>query len=323
MSAEPSGDCKISDPRYVSGRLLSDLRVATIKPTFRAEVSVKGQLVQREDGRCKLWFSDDGNCRPTPGRYIVGCDINGWPGSAITVFDCKSGGKKVLSFCDGSLESPKSLADLAINLCKIFADDHGNPAFLIWNNKGSGWMFGERIEDCNFGFHYCRDDGKSGYDDSRQGELIERYCRALEVGLFCNPDRDAIEELQAYRIGQDGGPFYSASDGRSSVVTADALCWFAYLSEQFYTHYNITKRSSAYSLRKFFRWILFLFRNRFQRPLYPYLDDMGESPVKLHIGPWGRVEWVCTTDTWDMQKAANNYYGMSQEKPNGDRRHAS
>ena len=49
-------------------------------------------------------------------------------------------------------------------------------------------------------------------------------------------------------------------------------------------------------LRQIGRWMLFVVRNSGRKPKYPFVDDGVDSPLELHIGPWGRTQWRDTED---------------------------
>ena len=49
-------------------------------------------------------------------------------------------------------------------------------------------------------------------------------------------------------------------------------------------------------LRSVARWILFIIRNKGRYPKYPFEDDYVETPLVLHVGPWGRTEWHDPSD---------------------------
>ena len=44
-------------------------------------------------------------------------------------------------------------------------------------------------------------------------------------------------------------------------------------------------------VQRFLRWLLFLLRNGFRKPEYPFADDFVDKPLKLAIGPWGATMW--------------------------------
>ena len=49
-------------------------------------------------------------------------------------------------------------------------------------------------------------------------------------------------------------------------------------------------------LRQIGRCMLFVVRNGGRKPKYPFVDDGVDSPLELHIGPWGRTQWRDTED---------------------------
>ena len=49
-------------------------------------------------------------------------------------------------------------------------------------------------------------------------------------------------------------------------------------------------------LCRFVNWILFLVRNKGQRPAYPFADDGIEKPLQLRIGSWGSTKWYDPSD---------------------------
>jgi hypothetical protein len=186
------------------------------------------------------------------GEYIVSADIasgtggEGSSNSSITVLNRRTG-QKVLGFASPSI-LPYDLAELAIAICRWFVDYKGDPAFLIWEANGPGGSeFKTRVELSDFQFYYrrkpkdsalhARDTGKAGYWTQPRSALLGPYREALLEGHFDNPDKDGIEELRQYEMGQDGEPYHSASKNKDDPsgagaahgdrVISDALAWHA------------------------------------------------------------------------------------------------
>jgi len=188
------------------------------------------------------------------GEYIVACDVSlglggsGGSNSCATVFNRRTG-KKVLAFTSPKVE-PYEFAELSIGLCKWFCNYRGDPAFLIWEDQGPGKTFRLRVE--RSGFHniyhrkasqdsplHSRHSNKPGYWMTKRSAILGPYKEALLEGYFDNQDRDAIEELRQYQVGQDGEPYHAASKSKTDPsgagwahgdrVISDALAYHASL----------------------------------------------------------------------------------------------
>jgi hypothetical protein len=137
-----------------------------------------------------------------------------------------------------------------MGLCNWFSDYKGDPAFLIWEDQGPGKTFRLRVERAGFYNYYrrktsqdaplnSRHSGKPGYWLQKRDALLGPYKEALLEGHFDNQDREAIEELKQYQIGQDGQPYHVASKDKSDPsgagaahgdrIISDALAWHASL----------------------------------------------------------------------------------------------
>ena len=55
---------------------------------------------------------------------------------------------------------------------------------------------------------------------TKRDAVLGPYKEALLEGYFDNPDREAIEELKQYQLGQDGQPYHSASKNKSDPAGA-------------------------------------------------------------------------------------------------------
>ncbi len=264
IAQEYDMDFGSSVARFFPEPLVDRLKTQVVRMCLRGDFYVSqdtltGTWSESEDGRFRLWcvLGNDG-CPPS-GEYIVACDVAGGSGgsstsnSTISVLDRRSG-KKVASFAS-PLIFPYELAELAIAVCRWFANHDGKPAFLIWESNGLGAEFGTRIERSDFHFYYrrrprdahlfARETQRAGYHTHRRSALLGPYREALLEGFFSNPDAEAVEELRQYERRADGEPIHVAEKGRNASkhrdssgakkahgdrVVADALAWLASLT---------------------------------------------------------------------------------------------
>lgn len=258
IAQEYDMDFGSSVARYFSEALVTRLQMQTVRMCLRGEFSIDrenlvGKWSENEDGRFRLWCPLDGVGQPPPGEYIVACDVAGGVGgssssnSTITVFNRRAG-KKVLSFASPSV-LPYDLAEMAIAVCRWFANYDGRPAFLIWEVNGYGNEFRIRVERSDFQFYYrrkpregnvhSRDTQYGGYHTSKRSALLGPYREALLDGFFSNPDPESVEELRQFEMGLDGEPVHVAEKTRDASgakaahgdrTTAEALAWWASLT---------------------------------------------------------------------------------------------
>ena len=244
--------------RFFAEALVNRLLNRTQRPV-RGEVHVDSeQLVgswsENPDGRFRLWTVFDIDHRPPMGEYIVACDISaglggsGGSNSSLTVFNRRAG-SKVFGFISPSVK-PYEFAEIAIAVCKLFCNYRGDPGFLIWEAQGPGNEFTQRVERSGFQHFYrrkasvdaplhSRHSNKPGYWMQKRSRVLGPYREALLEGSFDNPDRNGIDELQQYQMGQDGEPYHVASKDKATpsgagaahgdVVISDGLAWHAAL----------------------------------------------------------------------------------------------
>jgi len=230
--------CKAEDPTWVGD--------IVVHPEFHTIVSVS----RMPDGFLRMY----GNVltslgSPEKGNYVLGVDVGlglgGERGSNSTISILnRHTGRKVGEFIS-ALTPPDRLANITIALARWFCSAEGNEAYVIFEANGPGQTFGRQIEDSSFGnVHYrinaAIGKGKSsrvpGWWSSTENKqiLLGKYRTALEIGLFENPSRAALEETQCYKILPGGRIGFKAigrqiakeGESHADIVISDALAFY-------------------------------------------------------------------------------------------------
>lgn len=220
---------------------------------FDEQRAIPRRLVPSE-GPLNLWI-DPGVAttgeiaRVPPGRYVIGVDPSTGSGatpSCMTIFD-SGRGVKVGAWVHNRTD-PKSLAWIAVSLCRLFRDAVDEPAYLIWELNGTGITFGhEVLKEIGYRKIYWKRDvyGDEAAETQTPGfysspstkkDMHTQYAAALKAGLFVNYDRDSLEETLSYAHanGTVEHPRAKSSTDAASEgvnhgdrVVADALSWWA------------------------------------------------------------------------------------------------
>lgn len=203
-------------------------------------------LHRDRNGPVRLWCTLDGDGRPLPRGYIVGCDVShgtGASSSVATVVDEYSG-EKVAELA-GNQWGINQFAELVDLLCGFFTGADGTKPLLIWEATGPGRTFGKVIvEELKYPRFYVHSESdrvsskptqKYGWYSSIEGkrDLLQTYRELLVMRLFLNPSEEALQEAGFYVfVGNTieyQGPDVTSDPGNKGAnhgdrVIADALC---------------------------------------------------------------------------------------------------
>lgn len=205
------------------------------------------RLHPKENGPIKLWTRVSPDGHPPRGRYAFGGDIAAGTGATPSCFsgaDCRTG-EKVFAYTDSKIE-PKELATMMVAVAKLFKDDDGNPAKLVWEIPGPGAVFGKNVIGLGFRNVYFRttdhrlhktvsdSPGWTNNNESMQA-LITHYRDALRGRRFLNRCEHALQECLSFQYGADGYIFHTGAKdpkdpsgarvNHGDRVVADALTW--------------------------------------------------------------------------------------------------
>lgn len=214
---------------------------------YDPDLGVPFELIYRKGGPLRLWLNLVSG-KPPAGMYAFGGDIAAGAGatpSCLSGANCRTG-EKVAEYADPHI-LPEDLAPLAVALCRLFADEEGNPARLAWEIPGPGQTFGKRV--CEIGFRniYYREANPTlgggkvseipGWTNNPHSKnmLLRDYNAALHSRHFLNHSEKALDECRAFKYDQKGSLVHS---GEQSVqdpsgarvnhgdrVIADAIAW--------------------------------------------------------------------------------------------------
>lgn len=210
---------EVSAVKFFSPETIEKLVARARQPNIAGEFEYTDELrfkrfMRQHNGRFRLWFPLDGpRGFPPLGNYVVGADIasgNGtcWTSnSALSVVN-RDTGRKVAEFASHTV-GPEKLAELAIAVCRWFANEAGGPAYLIWEGNGWGGGFRERVMSSDFRhFHWRTPVDSSKKKPSKvpgfwstpasKRDLLTKYRWALSEGYFDNPSMEALRETLAY-----------------------------------------------------------------------------------------------------------------------------
>lgn len=225
-------------PAYLTGNL--DYIINEAKPE---------RFVESEDGLMRLWIKLGHDGKPPKDRsFVFSADIAVGTGASNS---CLSGAdrrtrEKVFAYADPNI-GPEEFAKLAVAVCRWFAGEEEDGAFLIWEANGPGRQFGKKVLDLSYRNIYFRRNEKSisktmtdvpGYwtDNSNKRVLLGEYRQALKDGDFVNRDALALNECLEYvhsgdtvvhsRALSNIDPT-GARENHGDRVIADALCFRA------------------------------------------------------------------------------------------------
>ena len=232
---------QVFEPAVIDALIKRDAR----KPDWTGNLNyntVTGEpesLVQDNKGFIKMWVRPvDG--KPEPADYVFGIDVSfgvGATPSTMCGFNCNTG-EKVLEWANANVQ-PEEFAVFAVALCKLFADEPGNPAYMIWEWVGPGSTFGTKVKELRF--HRVKDPDKpsvnsqAGFDPRGQAKevLITQYRAALKNSQFINHSELALNECLLYSRADNGkivnlrkkGIKGESGENHGDRAMADALSW--------------------------------------------------------------------------------------------------
>lgn len=203
------------------------------------------RVIQRPNGKLRLWWHPDLNFRFPEGKYVAGVDTSTGGGatpSCVSVGSVRHS-QKIMEYTDPVIEPP-ALAGLVYHMLKEWLWG----AYLVWETNGPGGKFGKRImEELGYSNIYmemvdvpavrAREyTDRPGWRSSAASKriLLEDYKEALHNYTYINPSFFAIDECMKFRYTTTGveHPGESATDDPSGsrenhgdITMADALCW--------------------------------------------------------------------------------------------------
>jgi hypothetical protein len=202
-------DFAASQSVFFDSAKLGQCIVKTRLPDHRGEVS-DCQFIEIAGGALAIWFHPNADGFPPPSDYAVGADIatgTGASNSCMSVVDRRTG-QKVAEWVSPT-HRPDQMALVAHEICLWFRGDDRSPAYMIHEAAGPGRIFGDVLLERGFRNFYMRPvEGtlskqitqRIGWIPSRETKvaLFGSYRKALFLGEFVNPSRDAIEEAREF-----------------------------------------------------------------------------------------------------------------------------
>ena len=199
-------------------------------------------------GRWRLWCGLDAwGSPPRDRKYVIGADIaagTGASNSVLAVGDARTG-EKVAEFASSRVR-PDELADEVLKCGRFFADSFGIAAYLIWEARGTGRIFGDRVMRSGYGnIYYARSEQKltgakvsdtPGWQPNPENQktMLLEYATACLSADFIERSAEAVDELRLY-VWQDGDIVFcgdtaildpsGAKDNHGDRVVAGGLCW--------------------------------------------------------------------------------------------------
>jgi hypothetical protein len=161
---------------------------------YDKETGVPETLVQMDDGPLRLWVQPDGRGRLPVARYGAAADVSTGQGATPSCIQLLNGtaGQQAGEYTTATIDE-KALAPLAIALCALCVDEHGDSAVLNWEVQGPGAPFGKRVMELGYRRLYMRP--KDNIVNHRQSE---------KPGWNNTPDT-ARELLDLFRMAIYGG----------------------------------------------------------------------------------------------------------------------
>lgn len=223
-------------------------------------------LVARSGGLFHLWMSPEWDGTIAPGSYCIGADVSEGVGATptcVTVADARTR-RKVLEYVDAFI-NPDALAPMLVALARLFHDEEGNGARLVWECPGPGQRVGQLVIELGyFNIHYHTDEYKNlvatptekpgFYANSGKRWLLEEYREALQGQHFENRSEDALEECLSFRYvgnsvehpGEKNKDTPSAGGvNHGDRTIADALAWMLVKKAGFGPQGAVTKQKDA------------------------------------------------------------------------------
>lgn len=244
------------DPRGATDKFFDTLKIEEYKrqhcrpPLWRGEIRFvdgKPRLMQDPKGSVKLWINPRHDDSFPPASYGFGGDISQGVGATPST---ASGvnlttGEKIFEFSSAHI-LPKDFADFMVNVCNLFADDHGSPAMFNWEVNGPGSVIIGRLRELGFTSIYFREVDWRGATAKEPGfrttpvsklQLLSEYRDGILSSRLINPSLDAMEECHSYKYSDNGMVEHGATTAKTTMgsgarenhgdlVIADALAWW-------------------------------------------------------------------------------------------------
>ena len=195
------------------------------KDTARPKQLSKGM------GPLSLWCILRPDGTPPPGIYKIGCDLSAGVGTSNSVLSIvlATTGEKVGEFVSPFIY-PDQMAYIAVALGWLFKTHDGDGAQILWENRGPGSPFREKLVALGYGnlYHWVatKTSGNRKKPVSEMGfnvtldakrKLLEEYRRALQNRQFLNHSEEAHTGVPFIQVqpGRLGRAFWGKEQGRA------------------------------------------------------------------------------------------------------------
>jgi hypothetical protein len=245
-------DFQFFDPKALDRLVMQNCRPPTLVGELEFDTTSMQPrgIEKRPNGTLRLWCGVDamGHVVNDTG-YVMGADISAGTGSSnsvLTIADRKTG-EKVAELVTPHLR-PDEFARYAVALARLFKDDTGQGAYMIWEAPGPGRNFGDVVMESGYRNVYWRTREESlsktqvlipGWwpvKDAKRA-VFGDYRRSLLEGRFINRSKEAMSELREIIYTANGSIEHSKSirtidpsgarENHGDRPTADALCCYA------------------------------------------------------------------------------------------------
>ena len=208
-------------------------------------------LVAAPGGPLKLWLSPKGDGSMPVGQWVCGVDVAAGTGntpSCLSIGNAKTG-EKVLEYANAHIQ-PERFAYFTAALCRLFKNEWGDGAYLIWEADGAvGKVFGTFVyEDVGYRRVYYHEPAfktlvvplrrtQPGWFGNKESKrlLLEELRAAYAKHLLVNPSRAALEECLDFEYTGSRGVEHAKSlntndpsqarENHGDRVIADGLMW--------------------------------------------------------------------------------------------------
>jgi len=215
---------------------------------YDIDAGLPDRLVARVGGPLKLWINPTYLGKVPLGKYGAACDLS--QGSGATP-SCLSLGNLDTNEKVGELITPrldpKQFAVLVVAICRLFVDESGEGAELVWEIPGPGIFFGAKVLELGYRnlWKRVREDKLSdrvteslGWNNTldTKDDLLLQYRTALFARQFINPSEAALRQCDSFKFDPATG-HESSSEERSPEdpsgarknhgdrVITDAMLW--------------------------------------------------------------------------------------------------
>lgn len=205
-------------------------------------------LVKNPAGHLKLWLNLKIDGSVPHGMYAAGSDCStgaGKTNSCLSIVNAETG-EKVAEYAT-PFQTPETFALYVAAICRLFTNQLGEGAMLVWETNGPGGIFGRRLQELGYASLYYRETNVTipgsvrvetpgwGSTAEKKRNLLDEYRAALDCGAYCNRSQQALEECLQYRWTDTGNVEHSLEHGpgdptgamsnHGDRVIADALSW--------------------------------------------------------------------------------------------------